>query len=93
MIKKFIKKPVEIESVQFFDNAECLALLSEFTNQDLVINYEEPKFPLLGISTLEDKNGIISHWASEGDWIIKGVKGEFYPCKPDIFNLTYDLKN
>lgn len=30
------------------------------------------------------------HVASVGDWIIKGVKGEFYPCKPDIFEMTYD---
>jgi len=28
--------------------------------------------------------------ATEGDWVIKGVKGEFYPCKPDIFTATYD---
>jgi hypothetical protein len=28
--------------------------------------------------------------ANENDWIIKGVKGEFYPCKPDIFGLTYE---
>jgi len=28
--------------------------------------------------------------AEKGDWIIKGVKGEFYPCKPDIFDITYD---
>ena len=31
--------------------------------------------------------------ASLGDWIIKGVKGEFYPCKPDIFAATYDAVN
>jgi hypothetical protein len=31
------------------------------------------------------------HTAKHGDWIIKGVKGEFYPCKPDIFAATYDL--
>lgn len=31
--------------------------------------------------------------ASPGDWIIKGVKGEFYPCKPDIFHATYDVAN
>jgi hypothetical protein len=30
--------------------------------------------------------------ASPGDWIIKGVKGEFYPCKPDIFELTYEIE-
>lgn len=28
--------------------------------------------------------------ADDGDWIIKGIKGEFYPCKPDIFELTYE---
>jgi hypothetical protein len=38
----------------------------------------------LKIFTLEG-----SHLATIGDWIIKGVKGEFYPCKPDIFDQTY----
>lgn len=39
----------------------------------------------LGIETLE---GVMT--ANSGDWIIKGVKGEFYPCKPDIFAATYE---
>ena len=39
----------------------------------------------LTIETLEGK-----HLVSFGDWIIKGVKGEFYPCKPDIFEATYE---
>jgi hypothetical protein len=39
----------------------------------------------MGLVTLE---GILT--VSEGDWIIKGVKGEFYPCKPDVFELTYE---
>lgn len=39
----------------------------------------------IDIPTLEG-----THRASLGDWIIKGVKGEFYPCKPDIFALTYE---
>ena len=38
------------------------------------------------IDTLEGK-----HVVSPGDWIIRGVAGEFYPCKPDIFKKTYDL--
>ena len=38
------------------------------------------------IDTLEG-----GHIVCPGDWIIKGIKGEFYPCKPDIFNLTYEL--
>ena len=41
--------------------------------------------PLIGIDTLE---GTI--WASPGDWIIRGVEGEHYPCKPDIFEKTYE---
>jgi hypothetical protein len=41
--------------------------------------------------TLEDgQNGEAKHIASPGDWIIMGVHGEFYPCKPDIFAATYD---
>lgn len=42
----------------------------------------------LSISTLEG-----AHWVSLGDWVIKGVKGEFYPCKPDIFAATYEPVN
>jgi hypothetical protein len=50
---------------------------------------EDP--PELYIHTLEDgKNGVARHVASPGDWIIKGVKGEYYPCKPDIFAATYE---
>lgn len=46
----------------------------------------------LHIKTLEDGSIYqVEHVASEGDFIIKGVKGEFYACKPDIFNLTYKL--
>ena len=46
----------------------------------------------------DEKNGLIihtlegNHSALIGDWIIKGVKGEFYPCKPDIFELTYEAE-
>ena len=35
----------------------------------------------------------VKHIATEGDWIIKGVQGEFYPCKPDIFEQTYEEVN
>ncbi len=44
----------------------------------------------LRIFTLEDgANGQAKHMADIGDWIIRGVRGEFYPCKPDIFAMTY----
>ena len=45
-------------------------------------------FNWLEIETLE---GI--HRAMPGDWIIRGVKGELYPCKPDIFEATYEAEN
>ena len=41
---------------------------------------------MLTITTLEG-----AHWVTPGDYIIKGVQGEFYPCKPDIFEATYEL--
>ena len=82
---KYIKKPVVIEAVQFLDDSETLLVIQEFMgNADLTINYRDFNDPKLKIETLE---GIID--ASLGDFIIKGIKGEFYPCKPDIFELTY----
>lgn len=83
---KYRKKPVVIEALQFFDTTERITKLSEFIdNQEVVVNYEKPDSPVLKIETLE---GIMT--ASEGDYIIKGVNGEFYPCKPDIFEKTYE---
>ena len=83
---KYRKKPVVIEALQFFDDVDTLTNLSRFINdQDLRFSYEDPENPKLKIETLE---GVME--ASVGDYIIKGVKGEFYPCKPDIFLATYD---
>ena len=84
---KYRKKPVVIEAVQFFNTTESIEKLSGFVdNQDVVVDYKNPEKPIMKIETLE---GIMS--ASEGDYIIKGVNGEFYPCKPDIFEKTYEL--
>ena len=84
-VKKYVKKPVVIEAMVFEDTIDCLSELSDFmNNQNVRINYFEPE-PKLLIETLE---GTMS--ASEGDYIIKGISGEFYPCKPDIFHKTYE---
>ena len=84
---KYRKKPVVIEAIQFFDDAESISLLSSFiTGQDVVIDYKDIKNPVLKIETLEG-----TMFANIGDYIIKGVQGEFYPCKPDIFEKTYEL--
>lgn len=84
---KYRKKPVVIEAIQFQDNAETIAGLADFIdNQDLRINYADPDNPVIKIETLE---GVMT--ASVGDYIIKGVQGEFYPCKQDIFKQTYEV--
>lgn len=82
---KYVKKPVEIEAVQFVDTPERISEIAEFVGTDLRVNYEDKDNPYIHIETLE---GTMK--ASVGDYIIKGVKGEFYPCKPDIFEATYD---
>ena len=83
---KYRKKPVVIDAIQFYDQPEELINIQEFMGDiDLTINYKDPDDPKLKIDTLE---GVMD--ASLGDYIIKGIKGEFYPCKPDIFELTYE---
>lgn len=82
---KYRKKPVVIEAMQFIDTTERLIELQEFMKAELVIDYKQPNEPKLKIGTLE---GIME--ASVDDYIIKGVQGEFYPCKPDIFEKTYE---
>lgn len=78
MASKFRKKPVVIEAVQLrFNN---LPEVESFVGGDLGNTASG-----VVIATLEGP----LH-ASINDWIIKGVKGEFYPCKPDIFAATYD---
>lgn len=86
MAKKYRKKPVEIEALEFIDDPTRLEELSHFIDdQDLRVSYKDPENPKLILQTLE---GEIQ--ASVGDYIIKGVNGEFYPCKPDIFEKTYE---
>ena len=84
-MQKFRKKPVEIEAIRFEDSVECLQALSEAGFGPVHVDYDDPANPVLAIETLE---GVMT--ARLGDYIIKGVKGEFYPCKPDIFQETYE---
>lgn len=78
---KYTKKPVEIEAVQW--TGENLLEILNFCSS--CFSYERNGLKVLTISTLEGNMN-----ASYGDFIIKGVKGEFYACKPDIFEMTYD---
>nr|DAK45563.1 MAG TPA: PGDYG protein [Caudoviricetes sp.] len=82
---KYRKKPVVIEAVQFVDTEESILKLSELGLDPVRIDYADLDNPILKIETLE---GLMI--ATEGDYIIKGVQGEIYPCKPDIFTETYE---
>jgi hypothetical protein len=83
---KFRKKPVVIEAVQYLDKPAGMGFfeLRQFVGSAL-IPYMLDSTGALGIETLE---GVMR--VSVGDWVIKGVNGEFYPCKPDIFDKTYE---
>ena len=74
---KYRKKPVVIDAVQFVGNFDEI---EQFVGDDA-----EFRNGHLVVATLE---GPLT--AKHGDWIIKGVRGEFYPCKPDIFAATYE---
>jgi len=84
---KYRKKPVVIEAIQFLDNGESISELSEFIDHTVRIGYKENPTTLT-VCTLE---GALN--ASLGDYIIKGINGEFYPCKPNIFDKTYEAVN
>jgi hypothetical protein len=74
---KFRKKPVIIEATQWFKNGD------------------HPAVQISRFAQVSGRVGVIDTLGGEmtvtpGDWIITGVKGEHYPCKPDIFEATYD---
>ena len=85
---KFKKKPVVIEAEQFlpYDEAieKVMALASRSSRRVQVTRMPDGKCTMQ-IQTLE---GVME--ASIGDWIIRGIQGEVYPCKPDIFYATYE---
>ena len=93
-VQKFRKKPVVIEALQFQYTVEGVEALIKFCGNELLKYGTERHMgakPWAWIGTLEDgDNGEAKHVATEGDWIIKGVHGEFYACKPDIFEKTYE---
>jgi hypothetical protein len=81
-MSKYRKKPVVIEAVQFDGTDPSVDwLLPQLMAGDIGRTHNK-----LFIKTLE---GVME--AAIGDYIIKSVKGEFYPCKPDIFDKTYEV--
>lgn len=82
-MQKFRKKPVVVEAMQvtdeWFDNPQVP--LAEMDSSNISVRTKN----CVEITTLE---GIMT--ARLGDWIIRGINGEYYPCKPDIFDKTYE---
>ncbi|MEK4267942.1 hypothetical protein [Bacillus sp. FSL W8-0940] len=82
---KYCKKPVKVEAVKFEDTAESISAIAEIAHDNLIrVDYRQ-KPVVMRIPTLE---GVMI--AREGDYIIRGIEGELYPCKPDIFEKTYE---
>lgn len=92
--KKYRKKPVVIEAMLWDGKATTAFDIARWAHPDGKGGYTgawsyEGSAPFaMHIPTLE---GVMA--ANQGDYIIKGVKGEFYPCKPDIFEQTYEEQN
>ncbi len=85
---KYRKKPVVIEAVQFgVDGSKgSFDKCRKFAGDTFYYDYQES--PTTRVKTLEGDLGCPPGW-----WIIKGIQGEFYPCKPDIFEATYEKVN
>ena len=79
-MRKYIKRPIEIEAIQFFTEniEEAMSFLGDFPYKYVASE------GMLILSTLEGEMLV-----RYGDFIIKGIYGEFYPCKPDIFKDLY----
>lgn len=78
---KFRKKPVVIEAIQYKGTTESFGAIKKWCDS---IFYRE-SFEIVYIETLEGDMIV-----SKGDWVIRGIRGEFYPIKNDIFKETYE---
>jgi len=87
---KYRKKPVVIEAFQYglTDKSDLPLWAKDAMSRDLIKPFSQygGSVRWAEIETLEG-----TMRANVGDYIIKGVKGEFYPCKPDVFEMTYEL--
>ena len=100
---KYRKKPVVIEARQFDGDVATLHGIYLWVEENTLGSFEplgviegRKPWPASGV-TIDPRDGRMviatpegGHWVSIGDWIIRGVQGEFYPCKPDIFQQTYE---
>ena len=83
-VKRFRKKPVEIEAMLYDGDRHQCQRIHDWMGYEHDADAGDCQSGI-AIDTLEGQMT-----ASVGDWIIRGVQGEFYPCKPDIFAATYE---
>ena len=83
-MQKFVKKPVVIEAIQY--DGTNITEIETFVREKLPTIITSDLGAQLVIPTLEGDMKV-----SKGDYVIKGIKGEFYPCKPDIFKQSYNM--
>lgn len=89
---KYRKKPIEVEARQYaYPASQSLrAWMGRAAGSEAKMR-QPGSLGEMRVHTLEDgDDGKVIHIATEGDWIIRGVQGELYPCKPDIFEATYE---
>ena len=80
---KYKKKPIVIDAVRW--TGRNTKKVKEFCSYNITRIFDGKKICALLIHTLEGNTT-----ANKGDWIIRGIKGKLYPCKPDIFEQTYE---
>lgn len=88
---RFRKRPVEVNAVQYTRRFAWPDWFCDAVSDKKIITYNTGKFSAPGVDcfcTIQTPEGLMR--ANEGDWIIQGVQGEIYPCKPDIFECTYE---
>lgn len=88
MVEKYIKKPLSIEAIQW-DGTTANEIIG-FVGESLIVEEHGKAVSTFDMYTFSIKTleGIMR--VDPYDYIIKGIKGEFYPCKPDIFKFTYE---
>lgn len=84
MVEKFKRKPLELEGIQFFDDAQILCEIQEFTGETIGVDYADKDNPVLKITT---PIGIMT--ANVGDYIIKDDKGEIWNYSKEIFEEAF----
>lgn len=85
MIQTYVKKPVEIQALVWNNNFNEMFLFMDADNNYGIVGMAGEKNEILQVRTLE---GIMD--AQIGDYIIKNENGDFHPCKPEVFEMTYE---